>query len=80
MLISFKKGIKYFITSDYCLHIILIIFYLGAPRLLQCIAQDEVVPELKNFRKLTKRNEPFQGYVLNISLIYKIELSNIYFH
>lgn len=35
----------------------------GAPRLLQCIAQDEVVPELKRFRKLTKRNEPFHGYV-----------------
>ncbi|EFO27972.2 hypothetical protein LOAG_00512 [Loa loa] len=36
----------------------------SAPRLLQCIAQDEVVPELKSFRKLTKRNEPFHGLLI----------------
>ncbi|VDK82596.1 unnamed protein product [Litomosoides sigmodontis] len=36
----------------------------SAPRLLQCIAQDEVVPELKSFKKLTKRNEPFHGLLV----------------
>ncbi|VDN07351.1 unnamed protein product [Thelazia callipaeda] len=40
------------------------LFISCAPRLLQCIAQDDVVPELKAFKKLTKRNEPFNGLLI----------------
>uniref|UniRef100_A0A183E7X3 AA_permease domain-containing protein n=1 Tax=Gongylonema pulchrum TaxID=637853 RepID=A0A183E7X3_9BILA len=33
----------------------------SAPRLLQSIAKDDVIPVLKPFAKVTKKNEPFKG-------------------
>jgi potassium/chloride transporter 4/5/6 len=38
--------------------------YLGAPRLLQSIAKDDVIPFLSPFARVTKKNEPFYGLVL----------------
>uniref|UniRef100_F1KS71 Sodium/chloride cotransporter 3 n=2 Tax=Ascaris TaxID=6251 RepID=F1KS71_ASCSU len=36
----------------------------SAPRLLQSIAKDDVIPALRPFAKVTKRNEPFIGLIL----------------
>uniref|UniRef100_A0A183URV3 K+/Cl-Cotransporter n=1 Tax=Toxocara canis TaxID=6265 RepID=A0A183URV3_TOXCA len=36
----------------------------SAPRLLQSIAKDDVIPILRPFAKVTKRNEPFVGLIL----------------
>lgn len=33
----------------------------SAPRLLQSIAKDDVIPILRPFKKVTKNNEPFLG-------------------
>lgn len=33
--------------------------YIGAPRLLQSIAKDDVIPFLRPFAKVTKKNEVF---------------------
>lgn len=37
--------------------------FLGAPRLLQSIAKDNVIPILSPFARVTKNNEPFLGLV-----------------
>lgn len=37
----------------------------GAPRLLQSIAKDDVIPTLRPFARVTKNNEPFLGFVQN---------------
>lgn len=37
----------------------------SAPRLLQALANDNVIPILKPFAKLTKNNEPFYGLILS---------------
>ncbi|VDP85014.1 unnamed protein product [Echinostoma caproni] len=41
---------------------------LGAPRLLQAIAQDNVVPFLHPFKVTTKRGEPFRAQILSYSI------------
>ncbi|VDK61879.1 unnamed protein product [Onchocerca ochengi] len=38
----------------------------SAPRLLQSIAKDDVIPILKPFAKITSKNEPFKGLVITI--------------
>ncbi|MCP9265769.1 putative Na-K-Cl cotransporter [Dirofilaria immitis] len=38
----------------------------SAPRLLQSIAKDDVIPILKPFAKVTTKNEPFKGLVITI--------------
>uniref|UniRef100_A0A915PLX0 Uncharacterized protein n=1 Tax=Setaria digitata TaxID=48799 RepID=A0A915PLX0_9BILA len=38
----------------------------SAPRLLQSIAKDDVIPALKPFAKVTTKNEPFTGLVITI--------------
>ncbi|VDN06525.1 unnamed protein product [Thelazia callipaeda] len=38
----------------------------SAPRLLQSIAKDDVIPALKPFAKVTRKNEPFKGLVVTI--------------
>uniref|UniRef100_A0A0N5AVM1 Amino acid permease n=1 Tax=Syphacia muris TaxID=451379 RepID=A0A0N5AVM1_9BILA len=37
----------------------------SAPRLLQALAKDDVIPFLKPFAKVTKKNEPFNGLILS---------------
>lgn len=39
---------------------------LGAPRLLQSIAKDDVIPFLAPFAKVTSKNEPFYGLILTV--------------
>jgi amino acid transporter len=36
----------------------------GAPRLLQSIAKDNVIPMLSPFARVTKNNEPFLGLLI----------------
>lgn len=36
----------------------------SAPRLLQSIAKDDVIPILRPFAKVTKKNEPFNGLIV----------------
>lgn len=38
--------------------------FVGAPRLLQAIGKDNVIPILAPFAKVTKKNEPFYGLIL----------------
>ncbi|VDK58692.1 unnamed protein product, partial [Cylicostephanus goldi] len=38
----------------------------SAPRLLQSIAKDDVIPILSPFKKVTKNNEPFLGLIITI--------------
>lgn len=40
-------------------------FYSGAPRLLQAIAKDDLIPFLGIFRSLTKRGEPFRALLIS---------------
>ncbi|VDN41377.1 unnamed protein product [Gongylonema pulchrum] len=39
----------------------------SAPRLLQSIAKDDVLPFLRPFQVLTRWNEPFRWYLLTVS-------------
>ena len=61
--------IHLFFENTYtCNHIPIIQLSTGAPRLLQAIANDGVIPFLKFFAVTTKRGEPFRALLLTVAI------------